>query len=124
MAEVVTIEVVGLSRLQAQFQQAPSIVRNWLNKAIYASIFEIEKEAVDENFLFKTPRALRTGLLQRSFKFGIQFRDLEGSIGPTVFYAQKVHNTNPFMQRITGKAKPHIERHFNDALSNIVRDMA
>lgn len=124
MAEAVVIEIDGLERLQKQLAKAPDIVRSWLNKAIQASIFEIEAEAVDENFLFKTPRALRTGLLQRSFKFGMSFGDLWGQIGPTVAYAPFVHKGNPFMGRIVNKAKPKIGTHFDDALEGIAKEIA
>lgn len=124
MAEAVVIEIAGLERLQSNFAKAPEIVRSWLNKAIQASIFEVEAEGVDENFQFKTPRALRTGLLQRSFKLGMSFGDLWGQIGPTVVYAPFVHRGNPFMGRIANKAKPKINTHFEDALEGIAKDMA
>lgn len=124
MTQAVIIEVRGLDRLKDNFKRSPTIVRHWLNRAIQASIFEIEAEAVDDNFQFKTPRALRTGMLQRSFKFGMVFRDLEGAIGPTVSYAPKVHQNNPFMKRISNAAKPNIGKHFNDALENITKDLA
>lgn len=123
-ANATRIEIKGLDQLQAAFRQAPQIVREWLNKAIQASIFEVEKEATDDNFQFKTPRALRTGYLQRSFKFGITFGDLTGSIGPTAEYAPKVHSRNPFMPRIANSAKPSIERHFGVALEEIALAMA
>lgn len=124
MADVTVIEIQGLDRLQAQFQKAPSIVSEWMNRAIKASIFEIEKEATDQNFMFKTPRSLRTGYLQRSFKFGMRFGNLVGEIGPTAEYAPKVHDNNPFMPRITNAAGPSINRHFETALGNITKELA
>lgn len=118
------VEIQGLDRLIAQFRKAPNIVTEWMNRAIKAAIFEIEKEAVDENFLFKTPRAQRSGYLQRSFKFGMKFGNLFGEIGPTAIYAPRVHAGNPFMPRIENAAKPEIERHFKDAMEGITKEIA
>ena len=123
MADVI-IEIQGLDRLRAQFQKAPTIVTSWMNRAIKAGIFEIEKEATDTNFMFKTPRSLRTGYLQRSFKFGMKFGDLVGEIGPTAEYAGKVHQNNPFMPRIANAANTSIVKHFTDALNGITKEMA
>lgn len=124
MSADVTITINGLDELRASFRRAPTLVRYWINRAIQASIFEIEKNATDENFMFKTPRALRTGMLQRSFKFGTVFGDMMGSIGPTVGYAVVVHERNPFMGRIVQKAVPDITKHFGDALDEIVGQLA
>lgn len=124
MSADVTITINGLDELRASFQRAPTLVRYWINRAIQASIFEIEKNATDENFMFRTPRALRTGMLQRSFKFGTVFGDMRGAIGPTVDYAVVVHERNPFMGRIVQKAVPDITKHFGDALDEIVGQLA
>ena len=118
------IKVEGISEIGAMYARRPAVVKNYINKAIQASIFEIEKQAVDQNFQFKTPRAFRTGYLQRSFKFGIVMRDFFGAIGPTARYAFKVHRTNPFMHRIANMAQPKVEKHFETALKFIVEDLA
>ena len=119
----VSIEVKGINELDKMFIRRPQLVKTYINKAIEASIFAIEKNAVDENFQFKTPRALRTGYLQRSFKFGIVTKDFYGSIGPTALYAQKVHEKNPFMSRIANASQPFIQKYFEQALGIIVEDL-
>lgn len=118
------IEVKGISKLSAMYARRPAVVKNYMNKAISAGIFEIEKQAVDQNFQFKTPRPFRTGYLQRSFKFGIVLGDLMGAIGPTVEYAPFVHRRNPFMERIANKAQPFVQKHFEEALKLIVDDLS
>lgn len=117
------IEVKGISNLNAMYKRRPEVVKKYMNKAIQAGIFEIEKQAVDDNFQFKTPRSLRTGYLQRSFKFGILFGDLSGAIGPTAEYAPRVHERNPFMHRIARASQPQVQKHFEQALKLIVEDL-
>ena len=126
----VQVKVDGLQRIERLFTVAPLVTNKWLNKAISASILEVQKEAVDSNFQFKTPRAFRTGLLQQSFKFGLVKRDGYASIGPTVRYAEAVHDgtsrirPNPFMLRIAKAAEPKIQKHFNKAGDNIEKEIA
>ncbi len=117
------IQLTGVTDIRAAFKRRPEVVNRYINRAIEASIFEIEKNATDQNFQFKTPRAKRTGLLQRSFKFGIVTRDFFGAIGPTVRYASKVHENNPFMQRIALASQPFVQRHFDTALQYIAEDL-
>lgn len=118
------IEVKGINQIKSAWDKRPALVKEYMNKAIEASVFEIEKNAVDENFQFKTPRSMRTGYLQRSFKFGIITKDLYGAIGPTAVYAQRVHRNNPFMPRIARVSQPAIQRHFTDALKYIVEGIS
>lgn len=120
----VQITVKGLNDIRSAYEKRPEVVKRYINQAIEASIFEVEKNAVDENFQFKTPRALRTGMLQRSFKFGIVTRDFFGSIGPTVSYASRVHQNNPFMQRIALASQPRMQKHFENALQFIVEEIS
>lgn len=117
------IQVEGIDRITTAWAKRPAVVKKYMNQAIEASIFEIEKNAVDENFKFITPRSKRTGYLQRSFKQGIISKDLYGAIGPTVNYAQKVHRNNPFMGRIARVSQPAISKHFNDAMKFIIEDL-
>ena len=125
------IKVSGLNELKSSFQKSPEITSKWLNRAIEASLFEIEKEAVDKNFKFITPRSRRTGYLQRSFKFGRFVGNLFGSIGPTAEYALFVHEgmgrirrKNRFMPRIAKAAEGRIKHHFEVAGKNIVKEIA
>jgi hypothetical protein len=117
------IEIKGINKLKDMYARRPDVVKQYMNKAIAASVFEIEKQAVDSNFQFNTPRALRTGYLQRSFKFGIILGDLQGAIGPTAEYAPMVHKRNQFMPRIARASQPYVEKHFNQALKLIIEDL-
>lgn len=119
----IKVEVKGISKLKEMYAKRPEVVRKYINKAISASIFEVERQAIDSNFQFKTPRAFRTGYLQRSFKFGMQLGDLIGQIGPTAEYAPYVHRKNPFMYRVASASQPYIQKHFEDALKLIVQDL-
>lgn len=126
----VRLEIKNLARLQQAFAIGPMVTRTWVNKAIKAGILEVSKQAVDSNFQFKTPRAFRTGLLQQSFKFGLVIRDMYASVGPTVRYAETVHEglkgytANPFMQRIGKAAQPDIQKHFDKAADNAAEEIA
>lgn len=117
------IKIEGLNDIKTAWAKRPEAVKKYMNRAIEASIFEIEKNAVDENFQFKTPRSQRTGYLQRSFKFGIVSKDLYGAIGPTVVYANKVHERNEFMPRIARVAQPAIKRHFEESLKLLSKEL-
>lgn len=97
---VITVRVRGEEQLSEGFKKAPQFTVTKLKNAINASLFIIEKNAVDRNFQFKTSRSERTGELQASFAQGTSLateRNLQGSIGPTVKYAEWVHNgTDPY----------------------------
>ncbi len=129
----VTVRVENLSQLRANFRRAPVTTLKYLAAATKASIFEVEKQAVDRNFQFKTPRARRTGYLAQSFAFGRKFENggLRASIGPTARYAPYVyHGTrrgirpNRYMDRIAAAAEGDVNRHFADATDKIVADIA
>lgn len=128
----VGVNIENLKELRNAFGQAPAVTLKYLAKAVQASIFEVEKHAVDGNFQFKTPRAQRTGYLQRSFDYGRRFDSggLRGSIGPTANYATYVYSgtsrmkPNPYMDRIAKKAEPHIQKHFDTAVGYILESLA
>lgn len=127
------IQIQNLPQLRRNFTRAPQTVLTYLAKAVTASIFEVEKQAVDRNFQFKTPRSLRTGFLALSFGYGryISPTGLTGSIGPTARYAPYVYfgtrrgvKPNPFMDRIAKAAEPDVQKHFDQAVDAITRDLA
>ena len=129
----VTVRISNLEALRTNFQRAPSLALKYLAQATSASIFEVEKQAVDRNFQFKWPRSMRTGMLQQSFSFGRYFAPggLYGSIGPTVHYAPHVYfgtrmglRPNPYMDRIARAAEPAVSRHFETAIDKFVSELA
>lgn len=129
----VKIDIQNLDKLRTNFAKAPTTALKWLSKATQASIFEVEKQAVDRNFLFKTPRAKRTGDLQKSFQYGryIAPGGLQASIGPTVHYAPHVYfgtsrgiRPNLYMDRIAEAATPEVNRHFETAIDKLVEELA
>lgn len=126
------VQIKNLDRLRESAVRAPQIALKYLGKATQAAIFEIEKEAVDRNFQFKTPRAKRTGNLERSFKFGryIHPSKLMASIGPTAtagashfYYPLKVYESNKYMDRIAQSAEKEISKHFEKATELIVNEI-
>lgn len=134
MAAAVQVQINGLEELKKAVRTFPTYTRPLLARAINASIAELDREAVDKNFQFKTPRGQRTGFLQRSFAFGIEKATdstLRGAIGPTVKYAPYVHEgtsrgitPNRFMPRIAEAAERRIQSHFDKALDKIVKELA
>jgi len=120
----VDIKIEGLNTIKSAWAKRPDLVKRYMNQAIENSVAEIDKNAVDENFQFKTPRSQRTGYLARSFYFGIVTKDLYGAIGPTVDYANKVHQNNQFMPRIARVSQPAIERHFRENLKFLAEELS
>lgn len=129
----VSVEIRNLDALRANFDRAPALALKYLSKATAAAIFEVEKQAVDRNFQFKTPRAQRTGYLQLSFAYGRYFAPggLRASIGPTAFYAPWVYfgtsrgqRPNPYMDRIAVAAEQDVARHFEKAVDLFITDIA
>lgn len=128
----VRIDTGDIRRLRQNFRKAPALTLKYLARATSASIFEVEKQAVDRNFQFKTPRSLRTGQLQQSFAQGryISPDGLSASIGPTVRYAPYVYfgtgriRPNKFMDRIARAAEPHVQKHFEKAVERIASNIA
>ena len=128
----VSLHIENLDQLRANFHKAPGLALKYLSAATKASIFEIEKQAVDSNFRFKWPRSMRTGYLALSFSYGryIAPGGLYGAIGPTAHYARYVYEgtgrmtANPYMDRIAKAAEPEVNRHFETAIDKLVGDIA
>lgn len=129
----VQVKVHNLEALRRNFQTAPAQVLKQLARATSAAIFEVEKQAVDRNFQFKTPRPQRTGQLQQSFSFGryISPNGLLASIGPTVRYAPYVYygtsrglRPNRYMDRIARAAESGVQDHFDTAVARIINHLS
>lgn len=129
----IALRIENLDQLRANFRRAPSITLKYLAAATAASLFEIEKQAVDRNFQFRTPRARRTGYLALSFGYGryVAPGGLQGSIGPTAHYAPYVYfgtrrgiRPNKYMDRIAKAATPGVNKQFQGAVQKITADLA
>jgi hypothetical protein len=129
----IKVNIQNLDTLRSNFAKAPALALSYISKATQASIFEIEKQAVDTNFQFKTSRAKRTGYLQLSFQYGryIAPSGLYGYIGPTAYYAPYVYygtsrgiRSNRYMDRIAAAAEPYINKHFGTAVEKFSADLA
>ena len=57
----IKVKIQHQKELVKAFSLAPTITGNEIAKALMKSVFEVEKEANDSNFHFKTPRSQRTG---------------------------------------------------------------
>lgn len=138
MPEVV-VQIQNLDRLLGALRKYPAISRPQLAKGINASLLELQKNATDANFQFKTPRSRRTGMLQLSFKDGFDYATeskLEGSIGPTArsrggsYYPLFVHegtrrmSPNPFMERIADASRVKINGYITESLEKILAQVA
>lgn len=91
----IQLTVNGQSQIVAALKNYPSISRPVFADAINASLAVLKKNATDANFQFKTSRSQRTGQLAESFNRGINLAsagNLQGSIGPTVNYADFVYS--------------------------------
>jgi hypothetical protein len=130
---ILSVNITNLDALRSNFQKAPSLALSYLSRATKASIFEVQKQAVDSNFQFKTPRAKRTGYLSLSFGYGLRIdpSGLRAAIGPTAYYAPFVEfgtrrgiQPNPYMERIAKAAKPAVEKQFETAVEGFVAELA
>ena len=125
----ITLKISGLDKLRNSLSSARQTSAPVIAQAINASLLEVQKQAIDENFNFIAPRSKRTGMLQLSFKYGFTYateQSLKGGIGPTANYAIYVHEgtsrgiqPNPYMVRIAAKAEPKINELFGQALEKI-----
>ena len=124
------IKVENLKELRKNFSRAPKLAAQYLSQAVAAAIFEVDKQAIDPNFQFKTPRSERSGLLQASFSEGKVIRGLYGAIGPVKFYSPYVYfgtkfiKANPFMDRIAKASEDPVGKHFERAIELFVGDLA
>lgn len=129
---MIEFQITGMDKLAANFSRYPLISRPLVAKGINALLAELHKNANDENFMFKTPRALRTGRLASSFAEGIELATpstMQGRIGPRVNYAIFVHEgtsriqPNPFMQRILKVSEPKGEEYFKSVAQQIAENL-
>ena len=129
---MLNVEIKNLKELQTALARSEKVVAPTLSNAINAVLQEILKESRDPNFEFKFPRSMRTGFLAQSFAQGIKQSTpatLQGSIGPTVYYAPFVQygtykqKPNPFMERIVKIAQPAIDKQWSNALDIITRKL-
>ena len=130
---MIEFQVKHLDRITAAFQRYPQVSKPLFARAINALLAELHKHATDEYFLFKAPRALRTGRLSSSFAEGINLANpsnLQGSIGPRVRYAIFVHEgtsrgiiPNPFMVRILKASEPKGEEYFAQPTREILEQV-
>ncbi len=129
---MIEFQISGLDKLSESFSRYPQISKPIVARGINTFLAELHKNATDENFLFKTPRALRTGRLSSSFAEGIELASpstLQGRIGPRVSYAIFVHEgtgriePNPFMQRILKTSEPKGEEYFKSVAQQIAESL-
>lgn len=129
----VKVTIQNLDELRSNFERAPSLTLKYLARAVKASIIEVDKQAIDPNFRFKTPRSKRSGMLLTTWGQDKEFSrgGLTGQTGPTRDYAPYVYygtsrgiKPNKYIDRIADAAEPKINKHFNDAADIIVEKLA
>lgn len=132
----VQVKIEGLDKIQKAFNNAPQIAGPIFARSINASLFLIQKYAIDEFFQFKLPRSKRTGLLAVTFGLpsngGLKLataESLSGYIGPTRKYAPYVYygtsrmSPNPFIDRMVDKSVVEVNQVFKDALDQITNQL-
>ena len=96
MAQEFAIQISNIEQLKAAFVQYPEASNKYFSRAINAALAIISRTGATDSIMeFKTPRSLRTGMLQQSFDLGLVAAspgNLKGAIGPTVEYATYVEN--------------------------------
>lgn len=127
---MIEYDIEGLDAIVAGMKNYPERANPILARGINAILATLHKEATDDNLQFKLPRNRRTGMLLNSFSTGIRLASagkLEGSIKPTVFYAEYVHEgtgritANPFMPRIAKAGKPETQEHIQSVADQIAK---
>lgn len=111
------IEIEGVDQMRKNFDKRGKSIEPSLNNIIQKSIFTIEREE-------KIQAPVDTGRLRSSITEGREFRNLYGSIGPTVTYAKFVNygtrfqKANPFIDRAIDSAIPEIRKITKDEIDN------
>ena len=121
MSVDIRVEIKNLKQIREALAKSPRIVSEYMNRAIRASIFEIERATIPI-----TP--VDTGRLRGSFErsFGL----LRGEIYPTVDYAIYVHEgtrymaARPYLAQGVETANQDIQRHFEQELENALEAIA
>lgn len=103
----VSVSTRGLNTKSKRIRRG---IENATRKIIDTGLVILLKNANDRNFQFKTPRIRRTGMLERSYVFGIRKTRGSATIEPTVEYAERVARTNPFTERIRNQSESEILR--------------
>lgn len=128
----VQVQISGLEALRSNFEKAPSLTLKYLAEATLAAVAEVDRQAVDSNMQFKTPRSRRTGHLVARWGLNrrIENGGLRASTGPTVKYAPYVYygargrTPNKYMDRIAKAAEPAVNKHFQQAVDTVVKRTA
>ena len=128
----INVKIDGLQKFKTMMGKYPAAsVRN-LNEAIKKSVFEIQAQTVPI-----TP--IDTGELRRSIGRGIKFSPMRGQIGPTVDYANIIHEGNAryplsisprnpstvrqFLRQGVELSTDKITMYFNDAVKKTLREI-
>ena len=124
----IRIKSPNSEKFKRAFTKAPRKTVMLVNRALRASLAEVQKRENDEYFKFKTPLYRRTAVLQSQFfqetarQMGILKRNstmLSTETYSTVHYADKVNKENPFYQRILDASRDDINKHFENSLDKL-----
>lgn len=127
---MIDYSIEGADAIVNGMKNYPDKANPILARGINAILATLHKEATDENFQFVLPRNRRTGMLLNSFSTGIKLAStnkLEGSIRPTVYYAEFVHEgtknirPNAFMPRIAKAGKSETNEHIKSVADQIAK---
>ncbi len=125
-------QIPDQAKFTRAFALAPKVAVKQYNRAMQAAVAELSVEAEDRNFLFITPRELRSGMLQRMFRLNAATgmrelaqkpQALRTEVFSTVKYADIVAKDNDFYGRILKEAKPAMDKHFVKATENTLKEI-
>lgn len=120
MASSFNVKIENIAEIKRAFKQAPELTIKYVDRAIQASLFTVQKEADP-----LTP--VKTGNLRanNSFIYG----KLQGSFIKNANYAGYVHNGTrymkgrPFLLEGMKSGEPQIQKYFVDAIQNVLDDI-
>ena len=123
----IRVDIPNLPKFQRALSSYPEIAGRKFQEAINKSIMSIHSKT-QSPWPPGTPRA--TGRLASSLGAGIRFGPLWGSISTDVEYAVYVHEgtykmvARPFLKTSVEAAQSEVERHFEQALSSTLNEIA
>ena len=120
MASNIKIEIKNLAEIKRAFAKAPALTIKHVDRAIQASIFNIERDS-------KQNTPVRTGFLRSSHT--TLFSTLRGELYPAATYALYVHEGTsrmigrPFLADAVQTNDKEVQDLFVDAVQNVLDDI-
>ncbi len=118
----VAVEIVGLNKLVQDYNGAPQVIKEELNRAVKFAAVRIQREA-------KIEAPVDTGNLRSQIRF-TNLTNGRGTVGSYAQYSIYVHEgtrhmkANPFMDRALNSSRADLNVIFSKAVANIGMHLA